>query len=402
MLVLDIYRDDIQDVLKGQGRIIVIKILFFIPTLSGGGAEKVLLSLVNNMDQEKFDITVQTIEYCNPEQFLVEGIRYKAINRCNSKWGKSLFTYWFRLCAGLNLAYRFFVKDNYDIEIAYLETIATKIIAQSTNNKAKRLAWVHCDLSKKEGIEKNVNKIRRQYRRFDKIICVSEDVRLGFHKLLGQDFDTIVMKNVIDDAEILEKAKELVDWDGESDVVQLMAVGRLSKEKNYIYLIETCGRLKEKGLQFHLNILGGGPEKKNLIRIIQELGLDGEVTLRGPVNNPYSWMRKADVIVCSSQYEGLSTVIQEAIILGKAIVTTPCGGMIDLLGKSEYGMIVDSSENGLFNGLYKMINSKELRLKYSQKARERSCLFTKESVIHATQEFLINELYQGSEGGEKR
>ena len=117
----------------------MIKILFFISGLSEGGAEKVLCSLVNNMDQDKFNITVQTIDEYDSERFLAKGIRYKAINKYKSKIGRIFFSYLFRLCAELKLAYRFFVKDNYDIEVAYLETIPTKIIAQSTNKKAKKL-----------------------------------------------------------------------------------------------------------------------------------------------------------------------------------------------------------------------------------------------------------------------
>ena len=116
-----------------------IRILFFIPGLSEGGAEKVLRNLVNNMDQSKFDITVQTLDPYDPGQYLAPGIHYKAINRRKTGWGRKLFSYWFRLCAEFKLAYRFFVKGDYDIEVAYLETIATKIIAQSVNRKAVKL-----------------------------------------------------------------------------------------------------------------------------------------------------------------------------------------------------------------------------------------------------------------------
>lgn len=370
----------------------MIKILFFIPGLSEGGAEKVLRSLVNNMDQSEFDITVHTIAEEQPEKYLVPGIHYKAINRCKNPLFRKIFQYWIRLCAELKVLYPLYIKDDYDIEVAYLETAATKIIAQSTNKNAKKLAWVHCDLSKKEGMEKVVDKVRRQYKQYDKIVCVSEDVRSGFYKLLGQDFNTVVVNNVIDDAEINIKAKEPIDCQANSDEVQLMAVGRLSPEKNYEHLIMTCGKLKREGIRFHLNILGGGPEKDHLFQIIHDLKLDQNITLKGHVDNPYPWMKKADIIICSSKYEGLSTVIQEAMILGKAIITTPCGGMRDLLGESEYGMIIDFSEDGLYKGLYRMIDSEDLRCFYSKKAKERSRLFSKTAVIGATQELFKNML----------
>ena len=370
------------------------KILFFIPGLSEGGAEKVMRSLVNNMDQEKFEITVQTIDQYDPSRFLAKGIRYKAINRCKTTWGRKLFSYWFRLCAELNLAYRFFVKDDYDIEVAYLETAATKIIAQSTNGKAVKIAWVHCDLSQKEGIEKASDKLKRQYENFDKVVCVSEDVKKGFQELLGSNFEPIVLPNVIDEDEIRKKADEMIPYRKETDKIYLVAVGRLTPQKNFSYLIDTCGKLRDSGCDFRLSILGEGPERKNLEQQISALKLENKVTLRGFVSNPYPWIKQADIVVCSSKYEGISTVVQEALILGRTIVTTPCTGMTELLGQSEYGMIVDDSEDGLYDGLYRMIGSTDLRESYSEMAKKRSGMLSTAAAILVTQDFFMNELEQ--------
>ena len=363
----------------------MIKILFFIPGLSEGGAEKVMRSLVNNMDQSKFDITVQTIDQYDPKQYLAEGIHYKAINQCRSRLGRKIFSYWFRLCAELKLAYRFWVKDNYDIEVAYLETAATKIISQSTNKKAAKVAWVHCDLSKKEGIYNSVKKIRWQYARYDKIVCVSRDVEAGFHKVFGQEFDTLVLPNVIDEEEIIKKAEEQIDWEAKPNQINLLAVGRLTLQKNFSYLIKTCSWLRNAGYRFHLNILGEGPEKNRLEEQIAKLKMEEYVTLRGFVKNPYPWIKNADLIVCSSIYEGISTTVQEALILGKTVVTTPCTGMKELLGDSEYGLIVEDSEKGLYNGLKKLFDNPELVQQYEAAAKERGKKFSKRKVVELTE-----------------
>lgn len=375
----------------------MIKILFFISGLSEGGAEKVLCSLVNNMDQDKFNITVQTIDEYDSERFLAKGIRYKAINKYKSKIGRIFFSYLFRLCAELKLAYRLFVKDNYDIEVAYLETIPTKIIAQSTNKKAKKLAWVHCDLSMKEGMQAVRDKLRTQYEQFDEIVCVSEDVKSGFHKLIGSDLDAVVLPNVIDDEEIRAKADDSVQWHREEDKVQLIALGRLTRQKNFPRLIKTCGRLRDAGCRFCLNILGEGPERSELEKQITDLKLDDFVMLKGFVCNPYPWIKQADVVVCSSDYEGISTVVQEALILSKPIVTTSCTGMKELLGESEYGMIVDRSEDGLYQGLYQMITDEDMRNVFREKAKERSALFRKSKVVDITEKFFASVLNSNQE-----
>lgn len=347
----------------------MIRILFLIPTLSGGGAEKVLRTMVNHMDLSRFDITVQTVEACDPERYLKNGIHYKAINRCKTAIGRKLFRGFYRLCAECGLAYPLFIKDDYDIEVAYLETEATKLIAQSTNRNAAKLAWVHCDLSCKEGIVQKREKIEKQYRHFDRVVCVSGDVEKGFEELFGKGFPTQVLHNVIDEEEIFAKAEAFpVSWE-RPGVTQLLAVGRLSREKNYPALFSCCARLKQAGYPFHLTVLGDGLEAERLKAEICTMDLCEEISLQGFSENPYPWMREADVVVCTSLYEGLSTVIQEAMILGRAIVTTPVGGMRELLGDSEYGLITTDWEDGLSSDLARMIRDPELRKHYAEKAK---------------------------------
>ena len=346
----------------------MIKILFFIPRLSEGGAEKVLRNLVNNMDQSKFDVTVQTVDDCNHKKYLADGIHYKSINRCKTKFGKKLMNYWYRFCTEFKLTYPLYIKDDYDIEVAYLECGATKVMAASTNKNALKLAWVHCDLQKK-GITDD--RYGRYYSEFDKVVCVSQDVKKSFDKLFGEYAESVVLYNVIDEDEILKKASDTVEWNCKPEQKRLLAVGRLSQEKNYTYLIETCGKLRDKGYRFYLNILGDGPEKENLERKIKKLNLQRFVELKGFTDNPYPWINSADIILCSSVYEGLSTIVLESLILGKPVVSTPCGGMKELLGDSEYGLIADNSDNGLYKAIIKMFDSPELEQKFADAARNR-------------------------------
>lgn len=370
----------------------MIKILFFIPKLSGGGAEKVLRNLVNNMDQSKFDITVQTIEKEDSEKYLSTGIRYKSINNCKTAIGKKLFDYWIRICAELKIIYPLYMKGDYDIEVAYLECGATKMLAHSTNKKAVKLAWVHCDLSKKEGMEKSIEKVRKQYQKYDEIICVSEGVQVGFQQLCGNGFETKVIYNVIDEQEILKKADEPLNEGVGKGRINLLAIGRLSEEKNFSYLINTCKQLYDYGNRFKLNILGDGPEYSMLKAKINELELDDVIELKGFIENPYSWIKASDIVVCSSKYEGLSTVVQEAFIVGKPVVTTPCAGMQELLGNSEYGIIADDTEEGLYNSLNYIMNNPSIMKHYGEMARERQKEFSRKKILIETESYFLNKV----------
>ena len=368
----------------------MIKILFYMDTLSEGGAEKVLRTLVNNMDQQKFDITVQTLNEVEPKEFLVPGIRYKAINRCKTALGKKLFHCWVRLCAELKWLYPLYIKDDYDIEVAYLECGPTKIMAGSTNKKALKLAWVHCDLAKKEGMAEQAEKLKKYYSAYDKVVCVSQNVRDSFVAMFGPEPEAVVLYNVNDEAEILEKADafDVPRVDG----ANLIAVGRLTRQKGFDRLIDACAVLKQEGYRFHLRILGEGPERQNLEAQILDHRLNEYVELLGFCKNPYPYLKAADLVVCSSRYEGFSTVATEALILGKPIVTTPCTGMDELLGDSEYGLITEDSIDGIYSGIKKMLDDFSLVARFAKAATKRGVQFSKENTLSETQAFFCTEL----------
>lgn len=369
----------------------MIKILFFITTLTGGGAEKVLRNLVNNMDRTKFDITVFTVEKEDSSKLLNTGIKYKYLNKSKTKLGNKLFHLCFRLLTALNLTYPLFIKDNYDIEVAYLEFGPTKVIAGSTNKNAKKISWVHCDPTKNPSFLSNIKELSKQYRKYDSIVCVSGGVETGFNSLFGMQDKTIVLTNVIDEDELYKKQNEYVPK-LDADRKNLLAVGRLSKEKCFDKLINTIAGLSADGIDVNLNILGDGPEKAMLEKLIADLSLFDKVHLLGFADNPYPYISKSDIIVCSSRFEGFSTVITEAILLGKVVVTTPCAGMSELLGDSEYGLIADDSEYGFYNALKTILTDEELFKHYQSKAEQRKNDLRKSRVIEQTENYFNNIL----------
>jgi glycosyltransferase involved in cell wall biosynthesis len=366
------------------------KILFLIDDLAGGGAEKVLRTLVNNLDQQKFDITVQTLNAADPGEYLVPGIRYRAVNRCKTALGKKLFSWWFRLCAELKWAYPLYIKGNYDIEVAYLECGPTKVMAGSSNKKALKLAWVHCDLEKKEGIPELSGKLQAYYRTYDKVICVSQHVRDSYIRLFGTEPEALVLPNVNDEKAIRDAADAFSV--PRQQGINLVAVGRLTRQKGFDRLLEACALLKEAGYAFHLRILGEGPERQKLEQLIARKDLAGSVQLMGFQNNPYPYIKAADALVCASRYEGLSTVVTEALILGTPVVTTPCSGMEELLGSSEYGLITPDSPQGLCSCLRLLAQQPEALAHYAAAAKRRSADFSLASVLAQTESFLLEEL----------
>ena len=370
----------------------MIKILFFIDSITGGGAEKVLRNLVNNMDQDKFDITVQTIDHASADKYLRKEIHYKSINRFQNPVLKKIYQYWIRLCAELKILYPLYIKDDYDIEVAYLECGPTKIISSSTNKKAVKIAWVHCDLEKKEGFVKSISKSKKYYKKFDKVVCVSQNVKQSFERLFGKEPESVVLYNVNDEREIIEKANLLSPFQRRSEGELLVAVGRLTRQKGFDRLIEACRMLQDEEYRFELWILGEGPERENLEMMIRKYHLENRITLWGFVENPYPCIKQADILVCSSRYEGLSTVVTEGLILGKAIVTTACTGMDELLGDSEYGVITEDNEEALIEEIKMFLNVPEKIKEFSEKAKLKGESLKKNATLETTEHFFENLL----------
>ena len=393
------------------------KVLFLIHTLQVGGAEKVLVNLVNNMDDKKFDITVMTV--INTGAFRKElnsNIKYKTIfdikflNKEQNKSG-NLYSNGSKLKKILGKLYQFFwrhvdckkiynkyVKANYDVEVAFLEGVASKIIANSTNEKSKKLVWLHVDLineKKTEKFFKNIEDEANNYKKFDTIVGVSKYVIEQAIKKYDLDPNkTIVEYNPIDREEIEKKADEYINLEKENFTI--ITVGRLSVQKGYDRLLKIVKKLNEDNLIFDLWIIGVGSEEEKLKKYIDNNDLEN-VKLLGYQENPYKYIKKADIFVCSSRAEGFSTVVSEAVILGKTIVTTECSGMREILGENaEYGIICKNEEKDLYENLKRVLENKKIFEYYQNKIKERKNFFDMKNNIEK-----IEKIFQGDKNEEK-
>lgn len=365
----------------------MIKILFFIETLKGGGAEKVLKNLVNSMDKSRFDITVQTLYNEDVAGELDEKVNY----RFCYPYKNSIFMGIMRTEAALGLIYEFHIKGDYDIEVAYLECGATKIMASSTNKKAKKVAWVHCDLSKKAGdFESFVKSTKGYYAKYDKVVCVSKDVESSFIKGYGNTPEAITLYNCFDDSEILRKSQLPLPFEKNENCPVCIAVGRLTEQKGFDRLLSAHKRLLDEGIFHKLWVLGDGEDKAALEKFAETNGLSKTVSFLGFCDNPYPYIKVADFYVCSSRYEGFSTTVVESLVIGTPVVTTNCTGMKEILGESEYGLIVENSEQGIFDGMKRLFTDETLLDTYKKRAALRGCFFKKNSAVLKTESFFEN------------
>ncbi len=393
-----------------------VRILFLIHTLQIGGAEKILVNLANSLNKDKYDITVMTVcDFGDLKNELNDDIKYNSIFKFNflkkflgsKSYGQTInasrrknpiktllidgYKFFWRK-VDLNKFYKRHIKETYDIEISFLEGIPAKIISHSSNPESKKIVWLHVDLineNKSDAFFNSINEQKEVYSRFNKIVCVSNVVKETFCQ--KYDFDKrddriCVLYNPINEKEILEKSTELVqDYIGEG--FTFCTVGRLAHQKGYDRLLKIVKRLNDDNLSFNVKIIGVGAEESKLKELRDRLGIKN-VDFLGYKKNPYPYIKRADAFVCSSRAEGFSTVVSEAVILGKPIVTTDCSGMREILGdNSEYGLICDNNDDALYEAMKRIIVDKRKYDKYAKDVLKRRNMFNYDFAIHKVESF---------------
>lgn len=332
------------------------KILFFHFDLCGGGAEKVLINLLNNLDENKYDITLQTIFGTGPNiKDVPHNARFKYVFKETFRGFSKVMK-----LASPRLLYRLFIREKYDLEVAFIESSPTRIVSACPNNKTKKIAWVHTTYTKDNSIIRSYrcrSEAVKAYNKFDHIAFVSEDTLNAFRAMMPEvSVPMSVVHNVIDIDHTRQLAQYACPIECDRTLVNLYSVGRLTKVKGFDRLLVCLSKLVADGINnFHLYLLGQGEERNNLVSLTNSLGLNNYVSFLGYDANPYRYAKQMDLFVCSSHIEGFSTAVTEAITLGVPVITTECSGMNEILEGGKYGMIVPNDTLSLLNGLKELI-----------------------------------------------
>lgn len=365
------------------------KVLFLIHDLGQGGAEKVLVNLVNNMDDSKFDITVMALfDSGENRQFLGKNVKYKA-------WCKKMIpgnSHLMKLLSPEQL-HKIIIKEHYDIEIAYLEGPCARVISGCSDPTIKKLAWIHIEQHTAEQAAvsfRSVEEAKACYRRFDRIVCVSQTVKQDFIQALQVPVPHEVLYNTNESDKIIRLSQEAIEQGIIfPDEIKLVGVGKLRKNKGFDRVARIVKRLKEQGYPVHLYILGEGPERNSLQEYVQQNGLERNVTLLGYQTNPYKYVGKCDLFVCASFAEGFSTAATEALIVGTPVCTVEVSGMKEMLGENnEWGVVTENTEEALYKAIKMLLDDPKLLKDYKIKAKKRGTIFETEKTVDSVEKML--------------
>lgn len=342
------------------------KIIFIIESFIVGGAEKMLIDIVNHLNPEVYDITVCSIYkysiYPNYERYFdkpfKEHIHYKYIIDNH----KSLF---YRLSSYVlnrypSLFYKIMIGDKYDTVIAFYEGQPTHLVG-SANIKGKKIAWLHTltEYSQKDKTAENLIKEKNIYQCFDQIIAISQAVLTSFiDKFHIQEQKCSIIYNSIDNSTINCKKNEIINHNLIQKINRplFISVGRIVQVKGYDRIIRMASKLKEKGYSFTWWIIGDG-NKNWLQKEIENKKLTSNIILLGHQSNPYPFMKQADCFMSASYIEGLNITLLEAMSLNVPVLVSDIPAHKEVL---SYGNVLGGylfkNESDLLSTLEKYLN----------------------------------------------
>ncbi len=350
------------------------KIVFVIESLNLGGAEKSLVTLLNNLDYSRYDVDlivfhkggvfeefipgkVNLIINEFPKFYFTERIGFKLRRIFNYKGLHSAQILWPLIEARLSPHIQ-----QYDVAIAYSQGFSTYYLEKYIEASSK-YAWLNTDY------QKAGYKIEFDfpiYKKFDSIVAVSPPAKLSFEielKRIGKELLINVIKDISDKEVILKKSYEKLKINLDENSVNIVTVARLAKEKSLHLVLESCRKLIKRGYKLHWYIVGEGGERSSLEKLIHQYGLIKFVTLIGLTNNPYPYMRNCDIYVQTSSFEGLGLTVIEASYLNKPIVCTNFPTVFSLLVDNETGLIAEMNSDSIVSKIELLINDTHLRNK---------------------------------------
>lgn len=347
-------------------------ILFVNDEMCVGGVSKVLVNLLNMIDKDRYNIDLLVLHahgdymgdvpsYVN----LIEGTSFFEV--CDTpvkeclKNGKILnkINFYLRIKNGsirkdINREVKKMGLKKYDVAIAFKEGFSSIFVSCLDANK--KINWIHSDYSIKNYAANYMETMKLVLKEFDYNVAVSKKAADSFKDIFELD-EVLTIHNILETDKILKLSQENVEY--RDDCLTFVCVGRLHPQKAYDRLIRACAKLR---LNYNIYILGEGEQRSELEALLKELDVDN-VYLLGNKSNPYPYIKQADCLLLCSLYEGLPTVVYESLILHTPVLSTLVAGIDEQL-MDKYGIIVNNDEEGLYEGLYNVINNPSVLNEY--------------------------------------
>ena len=376
-----------------------MKVLVLHGHLSMGGEERVLLNVLKNLVELNYDVDL-LITWNHGENNLFENeipekVNYKFLfDNYNGKNKLIKEIYRIRVKATYLKKVEKIIKENkYDVIIDYSSNL---LKYNNFDIKVPVFAWIHFSLTFGEKLSADkIEKYKKQYKKYDKILAICDTMRDEFVEILGMDKNKVELVYNPIDLEAIRKKAENIDKKYENYLKQdyFLQVSRLTEQKQPEHLVEIYYKLKQRGIKEKLYFIGNGEKVELIKQKIKEYKLEDDIILLGQIENPYPFFKNAKLFVHTGKYEGLPTVLLESLAFGTPVVAYDCPtGPKDILGKnSEYGELIPLNDKDTFvEKVYELMNKNEKYENYRKLSLVRANDFSMESNKAKLKELIEN------------
>ncbi|MFC2542464.1 MAG: glycosyltransferase [Leptotrichia hofstadii] len=376
-----------------------MKVLILHGHLSMGGEERVLLNVLKNLVELNYDVDL-LITWNHGENNLFENeipekVNYKFLfDNYNGKNKLIKEIYRIRAKAAYLKKVEKIIKENkYDVIIDYSSNL---LKYNNFDIKVPVFAWIHFSLTFGDKLSTDkIEKYRKQYKKYDKILAICDTMRDEFVEILGMDKNKVELVYNPIDLEAIRKKAENIDKKYENYLKQdyFLQVSRLTEQKQPEHLVDIYYKLKQRGIKEKLYFIGNGEKVELIKQKIKEYKLEDDVILLGQIENPYPFFKNAKLFVHTGKYEGLPTVLLESLAFGTPVVAYDCPtGPKDILGKnSEYGELIPLNNKDTFvEKVYELMNKNEKYENYRKLSLVRANDFSMESNKAKLKELIEN------------
>lgn len=361
-----------------------------------GGAERALVEVLNRIDYQRYDVTLFLLYRVGVFLDRVP----KEVHFKQESFGRFFPGYIGRLSIRLgwrNLllrrcAKRVFANERYDTIISFMESGPAKFHSYIIGSGTRNISWVHCDMYNNH-YSTLFFRFFRQERRFydsvDDVVFVSNDSKMQFEKLFRLDKGRVI-HNIVDQKAICRLAAEPLE-ELQRRTFTFVNVGSLKHIKRQDRIIEVAALLKARGYDADFWILGEGILEKELKAYASSLDVADRVHFLGFKSNPYPYIAAADAFLLTSDSEGFSLVVAEAMCLGKAVISTSTVGPKEILDNGRYGILTGFYSQEISDAAASLMKDSTLLALYQRLALERAgAFFNVDNVIAQINEVISN------------
>ncbi len=345
-------------------------ILIIQESFVGGGAEKVLIDLLQHFDYSRYRATLliekafgvhlqeipQQVEQIHV--FTKFGLFYRLVYHF-----KPIRDAYLR-----NKLTKLLGDRSFDTIVSFMEGPAIYLHQFITRRAANNITWVHTNIRTNHWTKylyHNFKDEQHVYNCMNSVAFVSMGALTAFNEMFDYHGKCRLINNLIPTDTIVEKSNAYVV---EKQRFSVCNIGRLTMPKRQDRFIQVMAELKRRGVDCEGWILGTGELEQQLKQQAAKCGVAGMVKFLGFQTNPYPYLKASDVFLLTSDSEGFSLVVAEAMCLGKAIVSTLTSGPDELLANGV-GVLTSFEVSDIADRVQQLAADADLRAHYAEASR---------------------------------